>query len=391
MFFSNTDKYVDGYITVRVEGLQIEKFINMVSKNNIIMWDLRRLDYTTIEMKMYYYQYSLLKSILKKTNCRSKITGKTGLHFFINKIKRRSFFTAGAIVFVALLIYLSSFIWFLEVTGNENVGSQKIFSYAEGAGLKTGIHKNSINLRNVEEYIITGIDEISVVNIKYKGTKAIINVVERTMPPEIINPNEAVDIVASRDGIIDTIVAYRGQIMVKKGDFVRAGQILISTEASDGSYDRVHAMGLVTAKTWYESIQQIPLSYSEDVRTGEMKKRIGLKWGSKCLYIKNSNITFEKYDKIEKITDIRIFGLSTMMRRVVEYYYEKETIFKELTYEEAFELAIEKAEEEINKSMPSNATLIDKQMERDLQEDEVRVRVLYTVMEDIGMEKKIDE
>jgi similar to stage IV sporulation protein len=391
MGFSNTDKYIDGYVTVRVEGLQIEKFINMASKNGITMWELRRIDYTTIEMKMYYYQYPLLKNILRKTNCRSRIISKTGLHFLVNKIKRRAFFAAGAIVFAALIIYLSSFIWFLEVTGNENIDSRKIFSYAEGAGLKTGIHKNSINLRNVEEYLITGIDEISVVNIKYKGTKAIINVVERTMPPEIINPNEAVDIVASKDGIIDTVLVYRGQVMVKKGDFVRAGQVLISTAASDGSYNRVHAMGLITAKTWYESIQQVPLSYSEDVRTGEMKKRISIKWGSKSIYLKNSNISYEKYDKIEKITDIKIFGISTMASRTAEYYYEKETVVTELTYEEAFELAMEKAEEEINKSMPLNTDLIDKQVERDHQEDGVRVRVLYTVMEDIGMEKKIDE
>lgn len=391
MGFSNTGKYIDGYITVRVEGLHVEKFINLASKNNITMWELKRIDYTTIEMKMYYYQYPLLKSILKKTNCRSRIISKTGLHFVINKIKRRSFFAAGIIVFAALLIYLSSFIWFIEVTGNENIDSGTIFSYAEKAGLKAGIHKDSINLRDVEEYIITGLDEVSVVNIKYKGTKAIIRVVERTMPPDIIDPNEPVDIVASKDGIIDTVLAYRGKVMVKKGDFVRAGQVLISAVPFDGSIEKVHAMGLVTAKTWYESIQQVPLKYSEDVRTGEMKKRIRLNWGSKSICIKNCNISYEKYDKIEKITDIKVFGISTMLSRVTEYYYEKETVVKELTYEEAFELAMEKAEDEIKESMPKNVSLVDKKVERDQQEEGVRVRVLYTVTEDIGVEKKVDE
>ncbi len=391
MGINNTGKYIDGYITVRVEGLHIEKFINMTSKNDIKMWEIKRIDYTTIEMKMYYYQYPLLKNILKKTNCRSKILKKTGLHFIINRIKKRSIFTAGALFFVALLVYLSSFIWFVEITGNDNIDSQRIFSYAEKAGLKTGIHKDSINLRNVEEYIITGIDEISVVNIKYKGTRAIIKVVERTMPPNIINPDEMVDIVASKDGIIDTILAYKGQVMVKKGDFVKAGQVLISAIPAEGSDERVHAMGLVTARTWYESIQQIPLSYSEDVRTGEMKKKICIKWGSKKLYIKNSNKSYEKYDKIEKITDIKVFGIPTTLSRVTEYLYEKETVVTELTYEEAFDLAIEKAEEEVNKSMPNNTSLVDKQVERDQQEDGVRVRVLYTVMENIGLEKKIDE
>lgn len=391
MGFSKTGKYIDGYITVRVEGLHVEKFINLASKSNITMWELRRIDYTTIEMNMYYYQYPLLKSILKKTNCRSRIISKTGLHFFVNKIKRRAFFAAGAILFAALLIYMSSFIWFIEVTGNEDIDSQIIFSYAERAGLKAGIHKDSINLRDVEEYIITGLDEVSVVNIKYRGTKAIIKVVERTMPPEIIDPNEPVDIVASRDGIIETILAYRGQVMVKKGDYVKAGQTLISTLASDGSYERVHAMGLVTARTWYESIQYVPLIYSEDVRTGEMKKRISLKWGSKRFCIKNNNIRYEKYDRIEKTTDIKIFGISTMVSRITEYYYEKETVVTELTYEEAFEMAIEKAEEEIKKSMPQNVSLVDKKVEREQQEEGVRVRILYTVTEDIGMEKKIEE
>ena len=391
MGFGNTGKYIDSYVTVRIEGLQVERFINMASKNSITMWELKKVDYTTIEMNMHYYQYPLLKNILRKTNCRSKIIGKTGLHFFVNKIKKRIFFAAGAVVFAALLIYLSSFIWFLEVTGNENIDSQRIFAYAEKAGLKTGIQKNSISLRNVEEYIITGINEISVVNIKYEGTRAIINVVERTMPPDIINPDEAVDVIALKDGIIDTVLAYRGQVMVKRGDYVRKDQVLISGILPDGTNKRVHAMGLVTAKAWYESIQQVPLIYGEDIRTGKLKKRVSFKVGSKRLYLKNSNITYEKYDRIEGIKAIKIFGIPTTISQVTEYYYEKETSITELTYEEAFELALEKAEEEINKTMPKNAALAHKQIERNQKEDGVRVRMLYTVIESIGVEKKIDE
>lgn len=59
-------EFFSGYIVVKVEGLNPEKFINMAVKYGVILWDVKRVNFTTIVFKMKYNQYSMLREIVQK-------------------------------------------------------------------------------------------------------------------------------------------------------------------------------------------------------------------------------------------------------------------------------------------------------------------------------------
>ncbi|MFW5648022.1 MAG: sporulation protein YqfD, partial [Candidatus Alkaliphilus sp. MAG34] len=62
--------YIRGYVIIRVEGLTLEKFINMCTVRNIYLWDVKRIGNTTLEAKLGVRGFKDLRKIVKKLGCK---------------------------------------------------------------------------------------------------------------------------------------------------------------------------------------------------------------------------------------------------------------------------------------------------------------------------------
>ena len=99
---------------------------------------------------------------------------------------------------------MSSFIWFVEVTGNNNVKTNQIIITAAKYGVYQGAAKWNFSRSEVEEGILRDLSSLSYVKVDIRGVKARIEVVEKVLPSdEITGPCH---IVASKDGIIEDIL-----------------------------------------------------------------------------------------------------------------------------------------------------------------------------------------
>ncbi|MCX7883891.1 MAG: sporulation protein YqfD [Caloramator sp.] len=388
----NSMEFINGYVIVKVEGLNTEKFINMAVNNGINLWDIERINFTTTIFKMRYYQYGMLRDIVKRTGVKVKIIKKIGIHFIYKKALRRKVFVLGIGLFLIIIIYMLNIIWQIEISGNKTVDSKIIYESAKNAGLKEGNLKYKLNLRDIEDSILRDIKEISVVTIRLEGIKAKIEVVERKMPPSILDLNEPMNIIAAKDGIVLKVSTYMGKSIIKEGDYVKKGQILISGILTDNQnipVRLVHAMGDVIAKTWYESVKEVDLNYKYENRTGRVAKKVYYSLNDKKIYLKNDNIEFQKYDKIIDKKLLKIGTLKIPIEMITEYYYEKVYKYKTINYDEAYKIALCEAENEIKQYIPKNVKIIDKKIEKTMGNNKVKVRLLYVAEENICLEQAI--
>ncbi|QCX32407.1 sporulation protein YqfD [Caloramator sp. E03] len=389
----SSNEFFSGYIVVRLEGLNPEKFINMAIKYGVTLWDVKRVNFTTVIFKMKYDQYGMLRGIIQKTGVKTKIIKKVGMHFIYKKALRRKVFVLGIGIFLAIIVYMLNIIWQIDIVGNKTVNTDIIYEAAKKAGLKEGTLKYKLNLRDIEDYILNNVKEISVVTIKLQGIKAKIEVVERKMPPQIKNLEEPINVIASKDGIILKISAYMGKAMVKEGDYVKKGQVLISgvlTDTQNVPIKLVHAFGEVIAKTWYESVKEVNINYKYEERTGRTAKKVYYNYFGKDIYIKNDNILFKKYDKIIEKKIFKIGNFSMPVQLVTEYYYEKTDKYKIISYEEATNIALNDAEEDVKKYLPKDAKILDKKVDKIIGNGKAKVRVLYITEENICIEQEIN-
>ena len=58
--------YLKGYVIIKIEGLTLERFLNLAATKDIYLWDIKRIDYTILKMKTTIEGFKSLKEIVKR-------------------------------------------------------------------------------------------------------------------------------------------------------------------------------------------------------------------------------------------------------------------------------------------------------------------------------------
>lgn len=384
--------YLLGYVNISVEGYFIERFINICRSKNILLWNLKRKKSSYLYANIAMKDFKKLKEIAKKTKCRIKIEDKRGIPFLLHRYKKRKIFAILLVVIIAIILGLSNFVWNIEVTGNEAISKEEILANLEDEGLKLGKLKSSINTKSIINSIRLKRDDIAWMGIKLVGTNVVVEVVEADPKPNIVNEEDYCNIVSDKMGVITKIIASNGTALVKEGDIVKQGDILIGGWL-EGKYTGtryVHSSGEIQAKVWYSKKEKMQLSVEENKLTGEEEKGYRLCINNFVINFSKKLPKFENYDTIITSNKLKIFS---------NYYFpiefqtstyketKKETI--EYTKEQAKEILINKIQEELNQEITNSQNIVNKQINCKEEESYVEVEVIYEVLENIGTKEKI--
>lgn len=376
---------------IRVEGLSLEKFINLTVSKGMYLWKIKRQSYTTLNACISIKDFKKLRPILRAVHCRVKILDKRGFPFIAHRFRHRKMLLAGLVIFIIALYGLSSFIWAVEVEGAKKIDEQMLMEALDEYGVKKGIFKGHIDVRSIENRMMIRFPQLSWVSIQIKGTKAILRVVEAVEPPKPVG-KEPCNIIAGKDGIIERMIVLEGQAVVKEGDTVQKGQLLVSgvIEQPNTPAVLVHAMGQIMARTWYEGIALVSLEDFMWERTGRKAVCKYLKMGDWGIEYYREEIPYEKYETVEKNQWMMGENRFLPAKIVVLEYYELKKKPEGVITMEARKKAEELAFQDVRGKVPPGGKIIDKKLKYDMIGREgVEVVVYLEVLEDIGVQKNI--
>lgn len=395
-----------GYLLIRVDGVALEKFVNMAISRGMYLWDIALQSDESLLIKVRVSSFKALRHIAKKVGCHISIEEKRGFPFFMAYLLKRKMLLAGAFTFLITLYLLSSFVWFIEIQGAKNIPKQTLLLSLKQVGLDKGTPKWEIKTNEIENKLGKKVPELAWVGIKIKGTKAIVEIVEKKLPDKEQQTKEPAHILAAKSGVIKEILVMTGEAVVKEGQLVKKGQVLISgiimptvpqeqnpltseqqeEPISEPKY--VHAKGIVKARVWYQVIGDTKIVQTKYEPTGRTVSNLRIKIGAKEIILKGpKNIDFKHYKKEEKFTKfIGWRNIEFPVEVISTTYFETKEIRLNVGYKKAKQLAIGAAQLNINKKLPSNAEVIRKKIEEVKVDDPNRVRFKVTVeaVENIG-------
>ncbi|HSH36739.1 sporulation protein YqfD, partial [Schnuerera sp.] len=288
--------FLKGYVIIKVKGLTLERFLNLAATKDIYLWDINRVGYTMLEMKATIHGFKALKEIVNNVGCRVEIVDKKGLPFILNRLKYRKMLAFGFVIFLGIIIFLSSLIWDIEIRGNEKVKTQDIMEILEKEDIKNGIIKYKIDKDYTKHLLLNEFDTFSFISVEIKGTKLLIEVKEQDLPPEKINMDTPCNIIATKKGVIVKAIARNGKAVVRKGDVVKKDQLLITGAISDEYSEEqifVHSEGEVLAKTVYTQKIDEPIIKTVREETGRVYERRELRIGEKGIQFFKGEIPYE--------------------------------------------------------------------------------------------------
>lgn len=384
--------YFRGYVIIKIKGFSIERFLNLCLNKDINLSKLEEVNDGVI-CRISIKDVKLLKEISKKTGCKYKIIYKYGMPFFIFKNRKRKMFLIGAITFIALLYYFSSFIWTIQVTGNNQIDNNDILHFCEEKGLFLGAYKRKIDIKSIQSDLKSNFDTVSWVNIKIDGTKATISLSENIQNQKTVENNSACDIIAKEKGVITEIVTRTGTPLVKSKDVVNKGDVLVSGELLlkegeeiKGTYN-TYADADIKAKTEKEIKVSVPFEYYIKEYTENKKSTYTLLAFNKSFdfNLLKTKISYENYDTIISRKQLKLsenFYLPFIIKKTS--YKEYIPVKKTYSINEAKLYANKLITEKIIEEIDFSSDILDKQIIYEKIENQLVATAKITLIEDIG-------
>lgn len=384
MFFRILWNFLVGYVIIRVEGLSLEKFINLTVSRGIHLWGIRRQNYTTLTARISIRGFRQLHSISRKIRCRIRIVDKRGLPFILFRYRNRKMLAVGMIICLLIIYGLSSFVWTVDVEGVEDIDPHKLLLELESLGVQPGVFKPRIDSMSIENQLIVRFPELSWASLEVRGSRAILRVKESVLPPDLVDKDTPCNIVAAKDGIIHKMIVLDGQAVAEPGQTVKKGQLLVSgiIDHPDTIGVRyVHSMGQIMARTWYQETVEMSLIEPYRQRTGRKSEIKYIGWDRFKIPYQKEEISFTDFD-----LEVQEDGFF-----LTEIYYEIEVIHWKNSMAELKLKLEEMAVEAARKSMPPGAKIIDKKVKYDMIDSEKAIAVInIEALEDIAMQQIIE-
>lgn len=380
-------RWICGYVSFKLIGGFSEKFVNNVAKDHINIWDLKKVN-GNLYAKVLASDYKLLRSKSRKANAKIKIKKRYGWPFFAFKYKKRMGLIIGTIVFIGIINFFSLYVWNINVEGNEIISSSEIIKVMKDLGVHAGTLKSHINSSTLKQEIMSRITDISWISINVNGSCVKVLVKEKVKSPDLIQKGEPCNIVASAEGQIEHIEPYSGRSIVKEGDAVIEGQILISgVLQEEGKTNFLGAEGKVFAKTKRKFTQTVKMNQLNSVDSGKIVKKLSICTMGKEIPITPWRKTDEQY-RVEKINkEINLFGVSLPVILNQEICYQQECEEKMLSKEEAMKYMdeiIKKKEEELG-----DVKIISKEVENREENEDFITEITFTCIENIAKKQGI--
>lgn len=268
MIFVRLLRFLMGYVKLTVSGKYPERFLNLCANRGIRVWNSRRRG-ESIECCLFARDYKTLRAFRRDCGVTLRIRRKCGLPFFCHRYRRRAGFLCGAALFCAFLAVMPRFVWSIEVKSDGGVDEAAVKATLADMGLTVGTPLRQIDAGDMRLQLALRMPEVSWAAINDDGTAVTVEV--RAVEPKQEAPTGYANLIARREGQVTALTVRSGSAVVRVGDAVVAGQLLVSgtEQYTDGRTVFRYSDGEVMAETRRVVTVSVPYRQTVTADVGE--------------------------------------------------------------------------------------------------------------------------
>ena len=214
------------FIVYEVNGLNFQRLLSALDKAGINVYNVHNRGGKKTVLSVKYSDSEKFFAISKEL-CYNvkKIKERGGFYPALFFWRNLGVLLGLALFFVAAYI-CNDFIFSFSFCGSGSVYCKEVENYLNGVGINRFSRFSDINLKDLGGNIVKSNPRLSFASCVKEGNRLKIELVLSENPPEIIDGN--VDkLIALNSGIVESVKVYRGTALVKVGDAVNMGDVLV--------------------------------------------------------------------------------------------------------------------------------------------------------------------
>ena len=319
-------QFLSGYVMIRVEGLTLERFLNLAADAGVGVAHARRISYTMLKAEVTARGFRKLKRIVPEKYAVT-VERQGGVPLLFRRLTLRTALLIGLALVGTGIFAAAQFVWEVRVTGLEYREAKSLKDELAAMGICPGAWKSGIDAEDAGIKVLVGHQEIAWIDIQIEGIVALVEVVPAELAPEVYDENTPQNIITTKDAVVESVTPLAGRAAVKAGDTVRAGDVLISGLVWDEGKPRMlfAARGDVVGSVWYAGSASASIYKETRVPTGRTYAQRVISIGKDHANIE-PDCDFAVYDT--RIVDRVNIGLFLPVY-ITEYEYSEVSLVQE--------------------------------------------------------------
>ncbi len=343
LFKKNENRSYKTTVFLTLSGYNLERYINQLSKQKIKIFSVKKNSLKDSIIEVSFFDEKRVEKFLKSKNIIVVSKKYNGFSKVINFFKFRYAILIGIFICFCFFVVASNYVLRIEVVGNERCSKEDIVKVLDDNGVKYFSPLNIKTNSEIEKIVIENFEEISMVSVVKKGSSIIINIKEKVLNDEYENLDKSQAVVAKEDGIITDIELIQGTALVKVGDVVKAGDILVAPFIIDSSGKQIpiQAKANIYANVWLNGSVTFESKKEITRRTGNHiseRKMIFLNQEIVTTKVEIPYLQYELEIKEELLSDYLL-----PIKYITTTYFEVENVVVETDFESVKEEKIAEA------------------------------------------------
>lgn len=333
------------FICVKISGLNLSRIIDKLVLKGVLVQNLK-VKHGYIKFEILESELYILKQLCKQEHKTFDIVYRNGLKQFIFKGQYVLGFVLAFVVCFCYLFSYSVFIFDVNVVCGsvQDCDLLKVESVLKSNGVYSGMKKKDVDASKIEKFIQTEFDDISKCVVDVDGGSLNICVYPATKESESL----PIKIVSKYDAVITSVEVYAGECLIKVGDVVKAGDVLMKCDSG--------VAGKIEGRVYFSATELYNENQVVEEKTGNVYNIKNYKIFNKYLIKQQNNCTFKNY--LAKKCDFYISDKLFLPIICEEFlFYETElkdvvipyTDVEEVILERAYKKALDNVESKTNK------------------------------------------
>ncbi len=249
------------WVQCSVKNVDLQDFIQELTQLNVDPRGLQR-ENKEIQFTCRANQYRKVTQAARKYGGISRVLQRKGIYFLLKKGLKRKGIWLGIACFEVCLLVSQQYIWHVRFPNMDSVQKKRAETVLRQVGIYEGV-------RSTEELLSLGETELvrkqigfGWASLNFEKGRLLVETAPAEPIPPIFTARDT-DIIAKTAGEIVSVSVEAGTAMVKSGDVVMPGNILIARDKLDREGKPVpgQAAGRVVASFVWETEYDQPLQY----------------------------------------------------------------------------------------------------------------------------------
>ncbi|PKG21782.1 sporulation protein YqfD [Niallia nealsonii] len=387
-------EFFSGIVTVKATGKGLERFLNQLLRNNILIWNVKKHGPKSITFQMSLRKVKRFRHLVRGSGCKIEFQRRAGAPFLYKRMLKNSGFLAGIFLFIGLVFVLSNMVWGIEIKGANPATEYKIRKQLDKMDIKIGkLQFFTKELDVIQEELTNSINAITWVGVELKGTTYHFQVVEKNEPKQV-QKTSAQNLVATKTATVVDYFVEEGEKVFTVNQVVKKGQLLVSgTIGKEENTKIVSAKGKVWGETWFTSKVTVPINTTFQVFNGNEKQKHYLSVGKVNVPIWGfGKMEYKNYVVEENKQYVKFLKWELPITIVNKTYREKEEVTRTYSKKEAIKKGKEMARKDVlNKIGEDGKIKEEKVLHQSIKNGKVILNIDFTTIENIAKVQPITQ